>query len=103
LSLDSIWLEIVNWRVSKERKLPDHRIIRFGMSVDPKVPHEYRNPLSTDWDCYKSDILIEHDVENSVNVLQSKIIAAYQKACPLKRTRLNQGTPYWSSDLAQSG
>jgi hypothetical protein len=107
----SIWQEIVNWRVSKEVALSDHRIIRFRMSADPKLPHEYRNLLSTDWDCYKielvsgfgdwgGDILTEDDIENSVNVLQLKIIAAYEKTCPLKRARLNQSTPYWSSDLA---
>jgi hypothetical protein len=48
--------------------------------MDPKVPQEYRNPLSTDWDCYKTelvsgfgdwdgDFLTEDDIENSVNVL----------------------------------
>jgi hypothetical protein len=68
--------------------------------------------LSTNRNCNKTelvsgfgdwvgDILTEDDIENSVNVLQSKIInAAYEKACPLKRARLNQSTPYWSSDLA---
>jgi hypothetical protein len=77
------------------------------MSADSKVPQKYRNPLSTDWGCYKTelvsgfgDILTEDDTENSVNVLQSKIIAAYEKACPLKRVRLNQSTPSWSFDLA---
>jgi hypothetical protein len=71
--------------------LSNHRIIRFRVSADP---------LSTDWDCYKTelvsgfgdwggDILTEDDTENSVNVLQSKIIAAFEKACPLRRTRLN--------------
>jgi hypothetical protein len=45
------------------------------------------------------DILTEDDIENSVNVLQLKIIAAYEKVCPLKRARLNQRKPYWSSDL----
>jgi hypothetical protein len=40
-------------------------------------------------------------IVNSVNVLQSKIIASYEKACPLKTARLNQSTPYWSSDLAE--
>jgi hypothetical protein len=48
-----------------------------------------------------SDILTEDDIVNNINVLQSKIIAAYEKACPLKRARLNQSTPYWSSDLAR--
>jgi hypothetical protein len=57
LSLASIWQEIVNWRVSKEVSLSDHRIIRFRMSADPKVPHEYRNPLSTDWDFYKTELV----------------------------------------------
>jgi hypothetical protein len=68
--------------------------------------------LSTDWDCFKTklvsgfgdwdgDILTEDDTEKSVNVVQSKIIAAYKKACPLKRVRLNQSTVYWSSELAE--
>jgi hypothetical protein len=46
LSSASIWQEIVNWRVSKELSLSDHRIIRFIMSADPKILHEYRNPLT---------------------------------------------------------
>jgi hypothetical protein len=36
-------------------------------------------------------------------VLQSKIIAAYEKFCALRRARLNQSTPYWSSDLPHLG
>jgi hypothetical protein len=32
-------------------------IIRFRMSADPQVPHEYRNPLLTDWDCYKTELV----------------------------------------------
>jgi hypothetical protein len=32
--------------------------------------------------------------------MQLKIIAAFEKTCPLKRARLNHSTPYWSSDLA---
>jgi hypothetical protein len=35
--------------------------IRFGISEDPKVPHEYRNPLSTDWDWYKTDLVSRFD------------------------------------------
>jgi hypothetical protein len=95
---------------SKEVSLSDHRIIRFRMSADPKIPHAYRNPLFTNWDCYKTelvsgfgdwggDIPTEDNIVNNVNVLQSKIIAAYEEAHPLKRARLNQSTPYWSSDL----
>jgi hypothetical protein len=37
----------------------------------------------------------ENDFENGVNVLQLKVIAAYEKICPLKRAKLNQSTPYW--------
>jgi hypothetical protein len=53
------------------------------LQLHPFIIH----PLSTDRDCYKTelfsrfgdwgdDILTEDDIENSVNVLQSKIIAA---------------------------
>jgi hypothetical protein len=68
------------------------------VSADPKVPFEYRNRLSSDWDCYKTelvsgfgdwsgDILTEYEIENSVNVL-SNIIATYEKSGPLKRARI---------------
>jgi hypothetical protein len=58
LSSARIWQEIVNWRLSKEISLSDHRIIRFRMSADLKVSHEYKNPLSTDWDCYKTELFL---------------------------------------------
>jgi hypothetical protein len=48
LSSANTWQEIVNWRVSNEVFLSDHRIIRLRMSADPKVPHEYRNSSFTD-------------------------------------------------------
>jgi hypothetical protein len=79
-----MWQEIVTW---KEDSLSDHPIIRFGISENPKIPHEYRNPLSsTAWDCYKTDlfsrfgywdgdILTKNDIENKINMLQSKVIA----------------------------
>jgi hypothetical protein len=88
---------------SKDVSLSNHWLIRFRMSADPKVPHEYRNPMSTDWDCFwvwwlgwwwGGDILTEYNIENSVNVLHSKIIAFYETACPLKRARPGQSTPY---------
>jgi predicted hydrolase (HD superfamily) len=84
------------------------------MSADPKLPHEYRNSLSTDWDYYKTelvsefgdwggDILTEDDIENSVNVLQSKIIAAYEKTCPLKTELEHTIFGLWSGEALQGG
>jgi hypothetical protein len=29
----------------------------FRVSGDPKVPHEYRNPFSNEWDCYKTELV----------------------------------------------
>jgi hypothetical protein len=34
----------------------DHRIIRFKMVADPRVPKQYRNPLSTDWSRFKTEL-----------------------------------------------
>ena len=56
-SSKSICREIIDWRVSCEPSLSDHRIIRFRMATDPKVPQEYRNPVSTDWDHYKRELV----------------------------------------------
>jgi hypothetical protein len=44
-SSNSIWREIIDWRVSIEPSLSDHRIIRFRMTADPRVPKEDRNPV----------------------------------------------------------
>jgi hypothetical protein len=57
----------------------DHRIIRFKMTADPRVPKQYRNPLSTDWSRFKTEliyslggweghILTTNDIESNVNL-----------------------------------
>jgi ribonuclease HI len=112
LSSASIWQEIVDWRVSTEVSLSDHRIIRFRLLADPRVPKEYRNPLSTDWAHYKRvlvsrldggecDILTTDDIEDNVKRLQDGIILAYEASCPIRTVKPGQKTPYWSSDLAK--
>jgi hypothetical protein len=45
LSSASIWQEIVNWMVSKEVSLSDHRIIRFRMPAAPKVPRRVQKSI----------------------------------------------------------
>jgi hypothetical protein len=90
----------------------DHRLIRFKMAADPRVPKQNRNPLSTDWSRFKTElvsslggwegnILTTNDIESNVNLLQTKLITVYEAACPLRAVKPSQNVPYWSSDLAQ--
>jgi hypothetical protein len=61
----------------------------------------YKTELVSGFGDLGGDILTKDGIENSVNVLHSKIIVAYEKACPLEKARLNQSTLYWGSDLAR--
>jgi Reverse transcriptase (RNA-dependent DNA polymerase) len=51
--------------------------------------------------CWKGDILTVDDIENNVHHMQNSIIPAYEKACPLRRVKPGQKTPYWSSNLTR--
>jgi ribonuclease HI len=112
LSSSAIWQDIVDWRVTREISVSDHRIIRFKMLADPTIPRQYRNPLSTDWTRYKDELAwglngwncnIEttNDIEINVSLMQKAIIAAYEASCPLRTVKPGRNTPYWSSDLAK--
>jgi hypothetical protein len=81
------------------------------MAADPRVPKQYRNPLSTDWSRFKTElvsslggwegnILTTNDIESNVNLLLIKLIAAYEAACPLRTVKPSENAPY--SQTSQS-
>jgi hypothetical protein len=112
LTSTDIKREIYNWRVTTEVSLSDHRIIRFKIISDPRKPYEYRNPRcrSTDWELFSKELVCSMRGWDKDNVstckidecaakIQSSIIKAYEKLCPLKTASGVLNTPYWSSEL----
>lgn len=46
--------KIVNWHVSDEPSLSDHKQIRFEVLTHALIVQKYRNPKTTDWALYQS-------------------------------------------------
>ena len=106
--------ELANWLVLDEIEpsLSDHKFIFFehlNVSFDILT---YRNPKSTNWDLYMDtlaskfhgffpEILSPNDLEEVVDTSCSRIIDAYEEACPLRTVRATRGTPWWNAELAR--
>lgn len=49
---------IVNWRVSSEETLSDHREINFEIQVGKEKEIFFKNPRRTKWECFKTHLNI---------------------------------------------
>jgi hypothetical protein len=101
LSSSDIKREIYNWRVTTDVSLSVHRIIRFKIISDPRKPYEYRNPRSTDWEVFSNELAYsmqgwEKYIANTCTIdecaakIQSSIIKANEKLCPLELGNLRK-------------
>ena len=111
LTLTSLDMEslIMNWHVSSEPSLSDHRYIEFD--IDSPVPksEEYRDPRRTNWSRYTDELrdkLAEIDMEiQSVLDLEDyskrikmAVISSYEISCPIRRTATKR-CRWWSKKL----
>src|ERR1700712_6080628 len=93
--------------------MSDHRLVYckiLGVEIPPVV---YRNPRSTDIATFNSKLSLlldnldiprtcetESQVEKANDLLQSAIIKAYESACPERKARSCNKTP-WCKELDQ--
>ncbi len=103
--------EIQDWNVSREESLSDHRYIRFKVGVDPQPPQLRRNPRNTNWDSYKEKLGVEcqgwpdrinsaEELDHWSNLLQQKMRASFEAACPLRKVRAGGRVPWWNQQLS---
>ncbi len=104
--------EVLEWHVSREDSMSDHRHIYYHLQIDAIAPVYRRNPRSTDWGAYKRNLenrigdWVTHaqdsnDLEQGVNNLQTAIITSYEESCPLRRVKMGRRVPWWNQRLSE--
>lgn len=106
---------ILDWRVSEEETLSDHRLIKFSIagSAAHRPPDSYRNPRATDWTTYKEGLAgklaggrerpgSRGEIEREVNFLRSAMIDSYEAANPLKKRVSRKTVAWWNRDLTKA-
>lgn len=102
---------IVNWHVSDEESLSDHKHIRFDYKAGSQLSENYRNPKKTNWDLYRFHLMNESSYNcepiKSVSQLESasdeiidKMVSSYHASCPIQHRSSNRDVPWWNDKLA---
>ena len=99
-----------NWHVSDEVSSSDHRHIFFDLTVEVAYEEGYRVPRNTDWSIYSETLRVslegfnvsienKSDLDRFAEELSSKIVGAYEAACPLMRRKTKRDVPWWNTRL----
>lgn len=103
---------VVNWHVSDEISLSDHRQILFEISANGIIKETYRDFRKTNWDLYISNMKSQCEpisenidtipkLENGANYLITKINEAYNVSCPLKQRSTSRDVSWWNDRLGK--
>ncbi|XP_054709092.1 uncharacterized protein LOC129218795 [Uloborus diversus] len=103
--------KVMDWKVSDENPLSDHRLIFFSVTGLKRHTFPYRNPRNTNWDAFKEDLKSTiHglsgkfnsllDLELSVDQLQRAILRSYYQNCKANVTDSPRLVPWWSSEIS---
>lgn len=102
--------KVLDWRVSEEISMSDHRIIRTGIGgITPHIAW-VRNPRKTNWENFRSTLrhrLVEfkgrygtpNDLEHTEVVLRTAVVTAFEENCPLIKKHTDRGKIRWSKEL----
>ncbi|XP_067203049.1 uncharacterized protein [Linepithema humile] len=102
--------EVVEWRVSTEPSLSDHRQITFRTAKARGKEIKFRNPRKTKWDSYRENLAsslrgfpkrhgTENELETCVDYLQRSLINCYESNCPEKAVTNSRGISWWTPGL----
>lgn len=102
--------KIVNWHVSDETSLSDHKHIVFEWVGGKTLRATYRDPKKTNWDQYvqhlqtaittsPSRIETVSELESASALLNETIINAYNRSCPIKQSSSSRDVPWWNKKL----
>jgi len=110
LASNDLAQEIINWKVTDEESLSDHRHIYFSIQSDrPQIP-AWCNPRTTRWDSYKEDLRSRmggrmtslrtvEDVEREISVLQTSLVESFTDNCKERRKVSKWGAIWWHHEL----
>ena len=112
ITLGSLGLleSIIDWEVSLEPSLSDHRHVLFTLWGSVLV-HLFRNSRSTKWGSFQGDLLdqLERgpklDMKDEVGLglaidwVQQALISVYEDNCPLKPVKTGRQSLRWTVEL----
>lgn len=110
LCSDLLSERIVNWHVSDEESLSDHKHIRFDYKAGIIMSESFRNPKKTNWDMYsfhlQNRILLTEDemktpqqLEHACDVMIDAITTSFEASCPIQHKSSNRDVEWWNDDL----
>nr|XP_012217684.1 PREDICTED: uncharacterized protein LOC105669363 [Linepithema humile] len=102
--------KVVEWRVSTEPSLSDHRQISFRIAKARGKEVKFRNPRKTKWDSYREDLAnslkgfpkrhgTEDELETCMDYLQRSLVNCYKSNCPERAVTNSRGTSWWTPGL----
>lgn len=100
LASSEISNNILNWEVSKEETLSDHRLITYKLCVGSPREIPFRNPRSTNWEKFAHDVSIAvtsstwncepnnpTELDNTVDLLTGILTNSFKANCKISRPR----------------
>ena len=107
--------KVVNWHVSKDETMSDHRRIEFDFitsknSNDTDTDTSYRNVKKTNWDLFGQNLSKEisginkctDDIDLLTSKLERAIIESYNSSCKIKYFKGKRKPPWWNSNLSET-
>ena len=107
--------EVVNWQVEKDEvSLSDHRYVSFSLFLDRPPSVKRRNRKATDWAIFKRELARLYQpatsgggwpstgdsIDKEVEAIQSAVVDAFYKACPMRSIRRRTLVPWWNRSLS---
>jgi len=110
LASGSLMQDTHAWEVSKEETMSDHRRINFLLEQDKPASRYCRNPRRTNWEVFDKElsqsiglwidrVKSPADIERELTRVNSALINAYEKACPLRKVSGRHRVPWWNNEL----
>lgn len=101
---------VVNWEVSEENSLSDHRYIKFSLTCLIPQPRFFRNPRKAVWEKFTSsmarnfnpdvtDLTVNSHLDEAAEYLNSSLVRAYNSSCPLQKQRTTTRCKWWNTQL----
>ena len=107
--------KVVNWQVSSDETMSDHRRIEFDLIVskniaDPNMDNSYRNVKKTDWSLFGQNLNKEisgintssENIDILTDRLENAIINSYNSSCKLRFFKGKRRPPWWNGNLSQT-
>lgn len=101
---------ILDWQVSHEPSLSDHRHILFKVGNSTPEVYTFRNPRRTNWDKFNDSIkgaIVEqpirvrdtHELEQAALTLSGSILTSFEGSCPMSVGKKGK-VSWWTQELA---